>query len=194
MLTGRRAKLEGMRLFVAVPIPPNTSRELGEVVAQMRVWPGMEGLRWSPPESWHITLQFLGSATTRQYSCLVGRLCQIRADPVEIIPEEIGTFRRVGILYAGVKRISKLDDLERLVTAATVPCGFIRQERPYQPHITLARKGSQSGRKGITVGAEKNGQFRTFQRFTCNEFALYESLLGATVRYEVRERFPLSFE
>ena len=93
-----------MRLFVAVPIPPNTSRELGEVVAQMRVWPGMEGLRWSPPESWHITLQFLGSATTRQYSCLVERLCQIRADPVEIIPEEIGTFRRVGIHYAGVKR------------------------------------------------------------------------------------------
>jgi RNA 2',3'-cyclic 3'-phosphodiesterase len=180
-----------MRLFVAIPVPQETSRELGEAVARMRTWPCTEGLRWSPPESWHITLQFLGNAATQQYSCVVERLRQIRIKRVEIVPEGIGTFERVGILYAGVKRTSKLDDLERLVTAATGPCGFFREERLYRPHITLARKRGHMGRQGITATARKNQHSSAFQIFTCSEFVLYESFLGADVRYEIRERFPL---
>jgi len=51
-----------MRLFVAIPLSEEATRELGETVARMRKRPGAEELRWSPPESWHLTLQFLGNA------------------------------------------------------------------------------------------------------------------------------------
>lgn len=181
-----------MRLFVAIPMPEETTRELGEAVARMRKGPGAEELRWSPPESWHITLQFLGNAVTEEFACLLERLREVRAAPVKIVPEKIGAFGSVGILHAGVKPTPELLDLERLVTAATARCGFEREDRPYRPHITLARRRGRGGRDGISSAARKNAETAAFSTFTADEFAVYESFLGGAARYEIRERFPLA--
>jgi 2'-5' RNA ligase len=181
-----------MRLFVAIPMPEETTRELGEAVARMRKRPGAEELRWSPPESWHITLQFLGSAGTEEFACLLERLREVRAARMKIVPEKIGAFGRVGILHAGVKPTADLLDLEKRVTAATARCGLEREDRPYRPHITLARRRGRGGRDGISSAARKNAEVVAFQPFTADEFALYESFLGGAVRYEIRERFPLA--
>jgi len=180
-----------MRLFVAVPMPAETTRELAAAVERMRKRPGAEDLRWSPPESWHTTLQFLGNAGPDEYACLLDRLRGVRAAPMKIVPEKIGAFGRVGILHAGVKPTRELLELEKRVTQATAACGFAREDRPYCPHITLARRRGRGGRNGITSVAEKNRELVPFKGFTAHEFALYESLLGGAARYEIRERFPL---
>jgi 2'-5' RNA ligase len=181
-----------MRLFLAIPLRDETTRELSDTVERIRKRPGAEQLRWSSPESWHITLQFLGNAGAEDYACLLERLRRVRAAPVKIVPEKLGAFGRVGILHAGVKPTPELLDLEKLVTAATAACGFAREDRPYRPHITLARRRGRGGRDGIASAAEKNRELMPFSGFTADQFALYESFLGGAARYEIRERFPLS--
>jgi 2'-5' RNA ligase len=180
-----------MRLFVAIPVPEETTRELASAVERMRKRPGAEELRWSPPESWHVTLQFLGNAGAEEYACLVERLRVVRVRPAKIVAENVGAFGRAGILHVGVKATPELVALEKRVTATTKGCGFAREDRPYMPHITLARRRGRRGRDGILSAAERNRELVAFAGFTADEFAIYESFLGGAARYEIRERFPL---
>ena len=181
-----------MRLFVAIPMPEETTRELARTVERMRRRPGADELRWSPPESWHVTLQFLGSVSAEEFACLIEALRRVRGTPVKIVPEKIGAFSRAGVLHASVEPTPDLLRLEKQVTAATAECRFAREDRPYHPHITLARRRGRGGRDGIASAAQKNRELTPFTAFTAGEFALYESFLGDLARYEIRGRFPLA--
>lgn len=177
-----------MRLFAGIPLAAAVMDELRAVSARLRS--SGDGLRWTVPESWHITLQFLGNTSPEQYACLVPRLRALHAPPVPVCLEELGCFERAGILFAGVRLTPELLSLQERVTAATQPCGFVPEARPYQPHITLARAKGQ--RRGLGELKAKTRRQPNFSRFAAREFLLYESFLSpAGSRYEVRERFPL---
>lgn len=180
-----------MRLFVAIPLPEQTTAEIYETVARIRQAAPLLGFRWSPPESWHITLQFLGSVTAEQYPCLVDRLGRVQAAPVRIAPDEIGAFQSAGVLYAGVKRSAELTALQKRITATTALCGFSAEERPYHPHTTLARIRA-TGRRELSAIVKVSGGLNRFQALIASEFALYESVPGAPVRYVIRARFALA--
>ncbi len=175
-----------MRLFVAIPLAASAIGELSATAARLRS--GEDGLRWTAPESWHITLQFLGNAGPEQSKCLVAQLHKLHLPPVPIRLEELGCFDRTGVVFAGVRVSPELLLLQQRVTAATAPCGFVSESRPFHPHITLARgKG-----KDLSQLKAKMGRSPTFTGSAAVEFRLYESFLGPTgSRYEIRERFSL---
>jgi RNA 2',3'-cyclic 3'-phosphodiesterase len=147
-------------------------------------------LRWSAPESWHITLQFLGN--TAEYACIVARLRDLRSATIGIEMEGLGFFERAGVFFAGVTLTEDLEALQKKVTSATADCGFIPETRPYHPHITLARSKS----KGARAMQELKGRIHrepNLSHFVAEQFVLYESHLGARgSQYEIRERFALS--
>lgn len=179
-----------MRLFVGIPLADETSAELAAVVTRLRA--GAGGLRWSKPESWHITLQFLGNAGAEQYEAVVARLQDVRRAPVSIHLEPLSCFERAGVLFAGVRPTEELLALQERVTAATRLCGFIPEARAYQPHITLARSKSRDERGSLAALRTKISRQPTVPRFVAQEFLLYESFLGASgSRYEVRARYVL---
>jgi len=177
-----------MRLFVGIPLAAEVIEELSAV--SMRLQASEDGLRWSAPESWHITLQFLGN--TPEYECIVTRLRELRSPPVPVQLEDLGFFERAGVFFAGVRLTPALEALQQRVTAATGLCGFVPETRPYHPHITLARSKS----KGVKALRALKGRIHRepkFSGFVAEEFVLYESVPGAKgSHYEVRERFPLS--
>lgn len=178
-----------MRLFVGIPLAAAVVDELTRFTARLRSKD--DGLRWSTPESWHITLQFLGNAERDQYECAIARLREIQLPAVPIDFDTMGFFDRAGIFFAGVKVSPGLVSLERHVVAATTLCGFTPETRPYHPHITLAR--SKSNERGLrALKSRVHGQHE-FTEYLAGEFLLYESVPTATgSRYEVRERFSLS--
>ena len=90
-----------MRLFVGIPLSPIVVDELTKLTARLRT--KEDSLRWAPPETWHVTLQFLGSTDQQQYNCLVPRLREIRFPPIPIRLESTGVFDRAGIFFADVK-------------------------------------------------------------------------------------------
>jgi 2'-5' RNA ligase len=177
-----------MRLFVGIPLAVAVTDELRASSARLRS--AGDSLRWTVPESWHITLQFLGNTGRESYECVVAQLRGVRSPSVSVCLEGLSCFERAGILIARGMLTPELLLLQERVTAATQPCGFTPEARPYQPHITLARsKGHGHDFSGLKA---KIRHQPTFTRFVSQEFLLYESFLGGGgSRYEVRERFPL---
>jgi 2'-5' RNA ligase len=188
-----------MRLFIGVPLALATTRDLGAEVKRLqstKTNPALpDNLRWSDPESWHITLQFLGSTSPEKYECVIARLRAVHHSQVLIELGRIGTFPRAGILFADVRVTPELTALQQTITAANSPCGFTLEDRPYHPHITLARQKGKHGDKnfaGLTLQTSPPAHFTSF---TADSFILYESTpTPEGSRYEIRERFPLTEE
>jgi len=179
-----------MRLFIGIPLSPAVVAELASITARLQSKAG--SLRWTGPESWHITLQFLGNTSQEKLGCLVARLGDVRFAPIAVRLENLGMFERSGVFFAGVAVTPELVSLAQRVNAATSICGFVPEGRPFRPHITLARaKGQGRARSLRALEAGIHGQ-PAFTRFFAKEFLLYESHLSSSgSRYEVRARFPL---
>jgi RNA 2',3'-cyclic 3'-phosphodiesterase len=177
-----------VRLFIGIPMAATVMEQLAAV--RSRLERPNDGLRWSAPESWHITLQFLGTTTPSQYDCLLLHLKTIKPGPAPVKLEGLGFFERPGVFFAGVHLSPELIALQRGVVAATSQCGFEPEDRPYHPHITLARnRGRENGVRALKscVGPPPD-----FTGFVADAFLLYESFLSAQgSRYEVRARFGL---
>jgi len=180
-----------MRLFIGIPLAGVVNEEISSLIARLR--PRAGSLRWTAPPSWHVTLQFLGNSTSDQLACLEKRLAEIQAPPVPIHLPGIGFFERAGVFYASVQLSSELTSLQQKVLAATAPCGYQPEDRPFHPHITLARAKGPAGTRDLrslqsTIRAEP-----AFPPFTAREFLLYESHLESTgARYDICARFPLA--
>lgn len=195
-----------MRLFVGIPLADAVERDLEATVARLRN-ARSGGLRWTAPDSWHITLEFLGNATEAQFECLRARLAEVRAAAVAVQLGALGCFERSGVLFTEVQVSPELAALQRKVIAATARCGFAAEAREFHPHITIAREqGSRGAREredrqqgnkgagkpgarqpesqgagmresGLRALVARAGAGKAFPRFTAREFLLYESHL-----------------
>jgi 2'-5' RNA ligase len=181
-----------LRLFIGIPLAAATASDLAAAVHRLRSQAAPETLRWSAPESWHITLQFLGSTTLQQYECVTVHLRELHHPPIQIRLGTLDTFDRAGVLFVDVPVTPELLALQQAVTAATAPCGFTPEMRPYHPHITLARrKGKGGGRELRNLKLQIDPAPR-FSGFIAESFVLYESIPRPEgSRYETRESFPL---
>jgi RNA 2',3'-cyclic 3'-phosphodiesterase len=179
-----------MRLFVGIALAPNLTAGLTRLCASLRT--AGDDLRWTPAESWHITLQFLGNATEAQFQCLGARLSEVRSVVIPVRLGRLNIFDRAGAFVVDVEVTPELVDLQKRVVLATSKCGFTPEDRPYHPHITLARA------KGEHRSSLKNLKHRLREApplpaFAATEFLLYESHLGpGGAQYAVRERFSIT--
>lgn len=179
-----------MRLFAGIALDPALTDALKRLTASLRR--ADDGLRWSSPESWHITLQFLGSVDQQCYECLLARLHEIHRPPFPIRLGLPDVFERAGVFHISVLPSQNLTALERHVVAATALCGIQPENRPYHPHITLARSKSREGRHTLHTLPQRLRSTHTLPSFTAHEFSLYQSIpTPSGSRYEIRERFPL---
>lgn len=178
-----------MRLFIAIPLAPEVIDVLERLSLSLRS--PSDNLRWSSPETWHITLQFLGDTSVETYGCIVPRLAAIRSPAIPVSLEGTGFFDRAGIFFAEVNVSLELQQLQSQVVTATSGCGLVADNRPYHPHVTLARaKGDDRARvlRKLKSRVKPNAEFPPF---TAAEFLLYEAFLGpGGSRYEIRDRFP----
>jgi 2'-5' RNA ligase len=183
-----------MRLFIGIALPAEVSDALQGIRQRFEPHAG-SGLRWSARDDWHITIQFLGSVADDRLDCVRGGLRLIRAVRVPLRIADLGFFERAGVFWAGVLLTRELLALQQSVTAAMRPCGFIPEDRPYHPHITLARAQGRSGTRALAPlrNALEQSPPQLRVEFVAEEFLLYESLPGPEgSRYEVRATFPLS--
>lgn len=177
-----------MRLFIGIPLSAETSAELENV--RTRLSPKLDGWRWSQPESWHITLQFLGATDPKVSEQLIAQLRLIQSPAIPVQLGALDFFDRTGIFFAEVALSPELIGLQQKIARATAQCGFVAETRPYRPHITLARSKGKIRGSGPRSLRNKLPQQPKFSPFVATEFLLYESfLLSGGSRYEIRARF-----
>lgn len=180
-----------MRLFAGLALAPETIQRLTEF--RLRWASPQDGLRWSAPEQWHVTLRFLGEVSEERALTVQTSLAGLRSGQVELRMDSFGVFAVKGILYASVEPSAELSALHQAVEGCVAEREVLPETHPFRPHITLARSKNATGGKTLQrLSRPALPAFGPGIRWIAAEMLLYESLLGAGgARYEVRSRVPL---
>lgn len=156
---------------------------------------GWREVSWVKTTSIHLTLKFLGEVAPES----IGKISEAlegAADgiaPLAISVEGVGGFPNLKtprVIWAGVRENPELTRLQKNIDEGLAALGFEKDDRPFQPHLTLCRiKSMASGRElGRLVGELKPD---VTTEFKAASFSLIKSVLspkGAeyTVLKEVR--------
>jgi 2'-5' RNA ligase len=132
---------ERWRCFVAVPLDESARTALERAREPWLHRPDLDGLRWSDPTAWHLTLAFLGDIDADAVPGVVSAARDVadRHGPMRLPAGGVGAFpvaaRARVAWYAISDPHANLSDLARdLGAALNVDVG-----EPFRPHVTLAR-------------------------------------------------------
>ena len=149
-----------MRLFLAVELDAAVVRASEELVARLRdraqrLAPAAR-ITWASAGRLHVTLAFLGQvAAARTEPLLASFSTPIAMAPFAADVRGLGAFPPNGpprVLWAGVGQGSdRLIELAGLVSGRLAVLGFPAEDRPYHPHVTLARVREAAGLRGTTL-------------------------------------------
>ncbi|MBD8069024.1 RNA 2',3'-cyclic phosphodiesterase [Bacillus sp. PS06] len=179
--------------FLAVPIPKSTKAELSKRSEELKQ--AFPFKSWVHPEDYHITLAFLGSSSDEALSKVKEQMTMTLNDypSFEIVANGIGTFGKNDaprIFWVGVEKNQELSLLQQKIYQSVTEIGFSLDKRPYNPHITIARRWKNSDGFDSSVLDHFN-QLYPGVLFPCHEVVLYQTHLDRSPKYEVISRFTL---
>lgn len=156
------------RLFTAVEIP----HEIGESMARLRG--GLPGARWVDPESYHLTLRFIGDIHDGLADEIDLMLGQVARRKFSLSIEGLASFggHKPRAVVAAVPPVSPLVDLQAEHERIMQRVG-LQPDRKYKPHVTLARLRDTSSRQVADFLALRE-PFRS-PLFPVSRFVLYSS-------------------
>ena len=130
-----------MRAFIALELPAAFADEVARLA---RVLGTACAGRFVPAGSHHLTLAFLGEVDEAGTRAAMGALeaACAGAGPVALAPDGLGTFGsgRATTLWLGVRASDELVLLAARVRAELAARGLAYDEKPFRPHVTLARR------------------------------------------------------
>jgi len=181
-----------MRAFVAIDLPDSIHAALGRQQATFRA--ACPDARWTNPEGIHLTLKFLGEISEEQVTRVSEALATL--GPFEKFSIEVKGFgffpdaRRPRVFWTGLVAPPALGQLAKRVQASMEKLGFAREDRPFTPHLTLARFKIPRPQPTLQVFLQPQGGTALGQ-FEVSEFFLFESRLSPHgAEYRKVARFP----
>jgi 2'-5' RNA ligase len=183
------------RGFLAVVPPPAVLRWTESVADSARRIVGIgNGLRWIRPDQRHVTLQFLGRVDEPNSVADSVAESVRRIAPFGLVLGGAGAFpsaRRASVLWLGVTTgADALADLAGAISEATAPLGFPVDDRPFLPHLTMARSARARDLRA-TVAALNDGP--AGPSFTVDQVVLFDSDTRADgALHTERARFGLA--
>ena len=166
-----------MRLFTGIAIAPDVLDKLARVLMELRP---LAQANWSPVENLHITSKFIGEWPEARLRELEGALKHMETvNRFEISIARFGYFpnpHHPHTLFAGIKAGPELAGLAKRIDDALEPTGVKREDRPYSPHLTLARI-KHGNIKPLRDHIANMTDF-DFGKFEVSEFHLYLSKPG----------------
>jgi 2'-5' RNA ligase len=147
-----------MRVFLAVSCGQRFAAEVTTALDDWRAGPaGRIPVRWTLPETWHLTLQFLGEWPEDRLAGLKTALEAVRGQSAfSLIPGRIGGFPdlkspRVLFLHmADDGQVARLAGCVRAIVDKTWRQGP-QDNRAFRAHLTLARVRSRLSRSDINL-------------------------------------------
>jgi 2'-5' RNA ligase len=146
--TGKGAEVshnrEQIRSFVAIELSEEARRGLARLRRELER-NEHRFVKWVDPAGIHLTLKFLGNIP---YERVAETTEALRRAAQGILPfhleiSGLGAFpslRQARVLWVGVRgEMDKLSRLQQNTDSALATLGFAKEERPFVPHLTLAR-------------------------------------------------------
>lgn len=138
-----------MRLFIAIDLGDEVRRMVGKQLEKLQ--PLAPNAKWVKVEGMHVTLAFLGYVED-------GRLPDVKAVVEEVATRHVpmsfsvqtlggfGSSNRPRVLWAGLDgEVEALAAVKGDLDQRLIPLGYQAENRPFKPHLTLARARQPSG-------------------------------------------------
>ena len=187
-----------IRTFLAIDFPHEIKKTIERVQERLKLLmeTPVQKIKWPRPDSIHLTLQFFGYITLAQVkdiSALVKKNVE-GAAPFMLKVGSLGAFpsiNRPRVLYLGIEgAVASLSRIQEQIASDTEALGFKKEERAFQPHLTLGRLKSAVRMPGLLAVLDGVGE-RAAGSFTVQEFILYKSDLRRDGPiYTALESFP----
>jgi 2'-5' RNA ligase len=168
-----------MRLFTAIDLPAEMLLRLERLLSALRP----EALiKWSPLDNLHITTKFIGEWPERRLAELDQALAGLTPrEQFDIELRDLGWFpneRSPRVLWAGVHAGTALKSLMAETEARLLPLGVPKEEKPANPHLTLARIKNPAPLRNLRRKVDEL-QPAELGTFAARHFCLYRSDPGS---------------
>ena len=176
-----------MRAFVAIK-PPGA---VLDAIATRTAGLSIPDARFAPRAQWHITLQFLGD--TPDIDAVIALLEGLPVAPAVVQlshAEPLGNPRRAKVFAVMVREGGAwMRELSEEIARRLAPTGFVPEDRPFLPHLTLARCRRTTP---MTAAQAAVGEDPIGDPWLVDHVVVYESRLGSgPAEHLVRATVPL---
>ena len=147
-----------MRTFIAIEIPPEINSALMDLQTELRR--AGADVSWTKPENLHLTLNFLGEVDEKRI-VEVERACVSSAaefQPFTLSLNDTGVFpnaRQPRVLWAGLSgEVENVIAIRNRIEEKLALIGFKREEKRFNPHLTVGRLKSNKKARELLALAE----------------------------------------
>ncbi|MDM4722231.1 RNA 2',3'-cyclic phosphodiesterase [Micromonospora sp. WMMA1363] len=192
-----------MRLFAAVYPSPEAVEHLGAQITHLRVGvAGANGInvRLADPVRAHVTLVFLGEVEADRLMAVesaLGLAAEWSRDGREVAPRlRLGGGGRFGrgrftILWVDLRgEVEALTVLSRLIRSRLRSGRLPYDEKPFRPHLTIARPGDRLPSADVAADVEALHAYQG-PEWPANELVLVRSHPGPRPTYDRLAGWPL---
>lgn len=134
--------MEPLRTFLAIPLPPSLQRRIAALQGELSA--SVRGIRWTRPETIHLTLRFFGATDRNDLekirACMLSN--RLRMPPFQVDLAGLGAFpdqRRPRVLWLGLAPEEPLRTLFEACEAELRRAGLPAEPRGFTPHLTIGR-------------------------------------------------------
>ena len=172
---------KSIRSFLAIELPPEVLNEIAGI--QERLKNAIRGyISWVRPAGIHLTLKFFGniSESDIQNISQVAQNTIVNVRPFTLNVRRVGAFpdvNRPRVLWLGMDGdVDVLIKLQKEMDRGFQQCGFQKEDRPFRPHLTLARIKEPKGVIGLAKILEKSEDYEAGS-FSVGSLNLFKSEL-----------------
>lgn len=137
-----------VRLFIAIELPGAVKAALAKLQTALKALDRESAVRWTQPDSIHLTLKFIGETDAANIEAIRAALAAAaqKYPPFDLAVAGAGCFpnlRKPRVVWAGVESdgaaLRTLGALRAAIEAGVAPLGYPTENRPFSPHLTLGR-------------------------------------------------------
>jgi len=135
---------EQIRSFIAIELPEEAKRGLAKLRRALEK-DEHKFVKWVDPGGIHLTLKFLGNIPSKRIAEITEAMEKATqgTPPFHLEISGLGVFpslKQVRVFWVGIGgELDKLSRLQQSIDSALAALGFAKEERPFVPHLTLAR-------------------------------------------------------
>jgi 2'-5' RNA ligase len=172
-----------MRAFLAVPSDPLWVESARGLVERLRA--SSPRASWTQPESWHLTLLFLGDVgedLVRRFAETISEPAfqtvagEIQASPAVVFPEH-GRPRVLGVGFSPSPGVDSISGLAAEAEETSRRLGWRTESRSFHPHVTFARI-REPWPESAVADYRREVEAWTFPAWRARSCVLFQSRLG----------------
>lgn len=171
-------KGEPARAFIAIDLPDDIKESISLSMGTLQ----KDAFRPVGKDSMHITLFFLGDMDGKGQEAVTAAMENLSYGKFYVSVKGISTFsiKRPHAIFANIEEGSgDLAKIYKSLFEELKAAGMRTEQRPYTPHITIARVRRPNGKVNVREFLDENAN-RGFGRFLCESIKLKRSVLTGT--------------